>query len=331
MCRWNLLSAFPLLFISLFLLSGCTDSIKIETENLDANYVIYSDGESTRVSASFKEKNDLSLKISPEEKFFATTKGERKEMTRDQTPIVFDFSGLSLIYTSPLLNLKDSFSTKFEGDYQGEELTLEMTRSGKQTSSTTDVTLPPASDFQSPNGGDTFNPGDTINITWSPAGLSEKVGLHFVSECDISSLFYTSSASGEFPLFPFFLLNFRSFEVWVDDTGSFDLSGEDAIDLGKYLAENVEKDETGSVMYISIPTLDCQVSVYLKRNETINNSDIFHSEKIYLETYRKLPSGIRVFAENGWSINRDYDFSSLSPPKEEETPEEIPENEAPEE
>ncbi|MCY4045779.1 MAG: hypothetical protein OXE99_11935 [Cellvibrionales bacterium] len=296
-------------------LTGCEDSIKIETERLDASYAIYSNSETTKVSARFEEKTKKQIKINDKERFFATAKDERKELSRNQTPYVFGIGSFKFQFNSSFTSLTDGFSTEFDGDYQGEEFVLEMTRDGQQTPSSTTITLPIAPEFITPAGGEDYTPDNTISVSWTPSNISEKVGLHFASECDIESQFFADTTPGQEPLFPFYLKSTRSFDIWVDDTGSYDVTGEEALDFGKYLAENINEASDHDVMYITIPTLDCEVEVYLKRNETIENDGVFNSEKIFLETYRKLPETVRIHADDGWSLNSDYDFSSEEEPE----------------
>lgn len=288
-------------FFSVFLfLSGCIKpSIEFPTNELIVDVVVKADEEDMRVNAEFKhESAENSYKVSDEEVFIARVNDEERILARDKTLLYFSGDKFSLTINSPI-NIKNSFSGIFDGDYQNESISVEFDRANKQDSGLSSVTIPAASEIIAPVDGDmaSLSLNNSILVSWSPFSLSEKVSLHFASSCELTGMLNTSSDG--LPFAP--ILPLRAMTIEVDDTGSYSLGSALMIDFEKYTVVDDGNPETiESGVYASIDELDCQVDIYLTRVSDGEVGSEYGGGSIIAENTRKMAGSFRV-TSNGWT------------------------------
>ena len=162
----KILSASCYSLIILILTACIPDSINLPTNEMNADIIIKTDEEASYVSALlFHEKHGPLYNSSKEEKFTALLGGETKPLTQSESKIYFDTGNFKLAINS-LINTDKSYSTKFEGNYEGETIDVTLSRSEGQVSATSSVKIPEASLITMPIDGDTTSLNDILNTSY---------------------------------------------------------------------------------------------------------------------------------------------------------------------
>ena len=286
----KILSASCYSLIILILTACIPDSINLPTNEMNADIIIKTDEEASYVNALlFHEKHGPLYNSSKEEKFTALLGGETKPLTQSESKIYFDTGNFKLAINS-LINTDKSYSTKFEGNYEGETIDVTLSRSEGQVSATSSVKIPEASLITMPIDGDTTSLNDILNTTWEPSGLSDKVTLHFNSNCTLNAFWRTH------PLEPltFNIKNGdRNFSIEVPDTGSFSSSVVDIVDLSKYKSDQDQ--------YLVVSNMDCDVKAYITRKTIGTLSNEFNKGKMIAENTREMEGGFKVIQNSQWT------------------------------
>lgn len=255
----------PLAFCSTAFLTACftPDSIDLPTNEMMPNIVVKTDKDATYVNAVLWHNKFAALyELSDGEKFSATLAGNTKTLTEKDTESYFNGSNYSLTITTPG-NSEKSFSTKFEGNFEEQTIEVTLDRAGNNIDTVSSVTIPLPSEITSPVDGSTALPDQSIDIAWSPSGLSDKVTLHFQSNCEtFSGQIKQSPNSG---LFAIPITNkYRRFTVSAPDTGVYSASILDVLELSGYYQheEPVNSGDIGNFVDVAI---NCPVNIYITR------------------------------------------------------------------
>ncbi len=207
--------------LSVVLTTGCiTDSLKIPTENFNADVIINADDRQMVSNINITEKKNTFFTVNNTEKMYTTVDHDQQEMSKETTKLVLGSKDFGFAWdtgTDGINLLNESYSAIYKGDFAEKVVEVEFARVGKQGAAKSTVIVPLASTILTPSDGDSVKFDGTIPITWSPSGISDTVKLRFDSDCIVEGKYYWS--------------------FWWSAVSGKDVAVVDVPDTGSYIAD----------------------------------------------------------------------------------------------
>ncbi|CAA0092591.1 Uncharacterised protein [BD1-7 clade bacterium] len=277
----------PLLFG--FITAGCIeDTINLPTNVFNSDVIVRASKSEMIVSATLSNKNNKPFTVSGSEQFISNARSVEKSMTGDTVSLILT-PGSSLFDITLPGNLatfiKKGYSSTYEGEYQNEQITVTFDRANDEADAVSTVMLPLPSEITAPAVNAVYTVADDIVVQWDGAQSNGDVSIDFVSDCTKMNVSY-GNVNIDSPILLYVTNKARRVSFTVDDTGSYTLTGLDALDLGALEADP----ETT----YTVNEAECSTKVFLTRRTSGTLSEFLSGGSVIGETVRQLDGVIQI-------------------------------------